>query len=73
MCKVAQIQSKVRLVSSVGRASDSRPEGRGFKSLTGQFLDQVSRCSILIGRALESSTHLFARIQIILLLNTKYC
>ena len=28
---------RVGLVSSVGRASDSRPEGRGFKSLSGHL------------------------------------
>ncbi len=39
---------RFRLVSSVGRASDSRPEGREFKSLTGHFLSVQLRIKRLL-------------------------
>ena len=39
-----------RLVSSVGRASDSRPEGREFKSLTGQLFVKLRKPFFLYAR-----------------------
>ena len=48
----------MRLVSSVGRASDSRPEGREFKSLTGHT--RFSFCSIVV---LVRSKYKYARIE----------